>query len=761
MKGSITTAIRGAIPDSDNAKLYLAHVEEQFQGFSTAHATTLIIKMVTFKYNGSSCVREHILRMNDMASQLKGLDMEISEGFLVGATLPHIEDNDAPEVVPNDAPPIMDPSIPANEQPLRRKSDNLEVIGYSDSDYARCVDSLKSTSGYVFMLAEGPISWKSAKQSLMASHTMEVEFVASFEASCHSVRLKNFITGLKVVDTILRPLKIFCDIQDELGKWCLNVSLFRPFESLINLSLAGNQLVICTDNEGVENKFSKLRNLEVLDLPGNNLDNSVLSSVSGLASLKSLDLGRNSLKGSINLKGWRGDEGGGRVRKALELASWQRAWSGSLIGDCGRHRLLRRQRRRRLRANFVSLKLSTSNYLLWETQMLSLIESQDLLGFINGDIVTPDSEVNSSDGNQRVPNPDFTSWVCTDRLVKAWITGTLSEEALGVVVGLRTSTDVWKALGDAFSQNSQAREFKLLAQLQVKKGNASLSDHLRNFKKTCDQWNAIGKPVTDQNKVFWLLSGLGPKFNHPFQAIDIPKALAAMHVTDSQDSEWFSDTEATAHITEDPNPSVLDQRTDQLPTSFPPTELENTSLSLKPQSGAPLVVPNSTPPFTIPSTTSATPPFPKNPNLGRMFSMTDLGPLHFFLGIQVDCNTPDGLFLHQSNAKKQSIVARSSAETEYRAMASTTAELTWLSFILRDIGIVQHHPATLFCDNLAALYMSINPVFRARTKHIEVDYHFVREKVALGSLVTRFVSSDQQLADIFTKPLSRDAFQHL
>ncbi|KAK3017338.1 hypothetical protein RJ639_007519 [Escallonia herrerae] len=83
MKGSITTTIQGAIPDSDNAKLYLAHIEEQFQGSSKAHATTLITKMVTLKYSGSNGVREHILRMNDMASQLKGLDMEISEGFLV------------------------------------------------------------------------------------------------------------------------------------------------------------------------------------------------------------------------------------------------------------------------------------------------------------------------------------------------------------------------------------------------------------------------------------------------------------------------------------------------------------------------------------------------------------------------------------------------------------------------------------------------------------------------------------------------------
>ncbi|KAK3003764.1 hypothetical protein RJ639_019268 [Escallonia herrerae] len=79
MKGSIMTAIRGAIPDSDNAKLYLTNIEDQFQGSSKAHATTLIIKIVTLKYNRSNDVREHILRMNDMTSQLKGLDMEISK----------------------------------------------------------------------------------------------------------------------------------------------------------------------------------------------------------------------------------------------------------------------------------------------------------------------------------------------------------------------------------------------------------------------------------------------------------------------------------------------------------------------------------------------------------------------------------------------------------------------------------------------------------------------------------------------------------
>ena len=74
-----------------------------------------------------------------------------------------------------------------------RKSDHLEVIGYSDSDFARCVDTRKSTFGYTFLLVGGAISWKSAKQSIIAASTMEVEFVACFEATVQVNWLRNFI----------------------------------------------------------------------------------------------------------------------------------------------------------------------------------------------------------------------------------------------------------------------------------------------------------------------------------------------------------------------------------------------------------------------------------------------------------------------------------------------------------------------------------------------------------------------------------------
>ena len=113
------------------------------------------------------------------------------------------------------------------------------------------------------------------------------------------------------------------------------------------------------------------------------------------------------------------------------------------------------------------------------------------------------------------------------------------------------------------------------------------------------------------------------------------------------------------------------------------------------------------------------------------------------------------------SAKKQSTVSRSSAEAEYRSMSSIVVELTWLSFLLRDLGIALLRPPILHCDNLSALHMTVNPVFHGRTKHIELDYHYVHEKVALGSLETRFVPSNHQLVDIFTKPLSKVAFREL
>ena len=84
-------------------------------------------------------------------------------------------------------------------------------MGYLDSDFAGCLDSRRSTSGYIFMLAGEAVSWKSVKQTLIASCTMEAEFIACYEASNHGIWLRNFITQLRIIDGIEKPMRINCD----------------------------------------------------------------------------------------------------------------------------------------------------------------------------------------------------------------------------------------------------------------------------------------------------------------------------------------------------------------------------------------------------------------------------------------------------------------------------------------------------------------------------------------------------------------------
>jgi histone deacetylase 1/2 len=79
---------------------------------------------------------------------------------------------------------------------------------------------------------------------------------------------------------------------------------------------------------------------------------------------------------------------------------------------------------------------------------------------------------------------------------------------------------------------------------------------------------------------------------------------------------------------------------------------------------------------------------------------------------------------------KQCTVARSSTKAEYKALADGTAEVIWLQYLLINLQVPSVSAPTIWCDNLGATYLSANPIFHARTKHVEVDYHFVCDRVA-------------------------------
>jgi hypothetical protein len=108
--------------------------------------------------------------------------------------------------------------------------------------------------------------------------------------------------------------------------------------------------------------------------------------------------------------------------------------------------------------------------------------------------------------------------------------------------------------------------------------------------------------------------------------------------------------------------------------------------------------------------------------------------------------------------KRQLTVSRSSAEAEYRVVAHAVAETVWLRQLLEELHRPIHQATVVYCDNISVVYMSGNPVQHRRTKHIEIDIHFVREKVALGQVRVLHVPTTAQFADISTKGLATTPF---
>nr|GEX88332.1 homogeneously-staining region [Tanacetum cinerariifolium] len=170
--------------------------------------------------------------------------------------------------------------------------------------------------------------------------------------------------------------------------------------------------------------------------------------------------------------------------------------------------------------------------------------------------------------------------------------------------------------------------------------------------------------------------------------------------------------------------------------------------------------------------------------LYQTFDIKDLGPLHYYLRIEFLRNSK-GLAMTQRNdwascpssrrlvfgfsislgnsfiswhSKKQPVVFRSLTEAEYKALADCSCEITWLCFLLKDLNVIVPKPVRILCDNISTIALASNPIQHARTKHIEIDCHFVRDKIKAGQIITSYIPTTAQAADIFTKALTTYPF---
>lgn len=209
----------------------------------------------------------------------------------------------------------------------------------------------------------------------------------------------------------------------------------------------------------------------------------------------------------------------------------------------------------------VTLKLSSTNYLLWKTQFESFLSSQSLLGYINGSATRPSPTVTVRNGEEvtEEANPEFVKWIRRDQLVMAWLFGSLSEEALRSVYGLHSAHEVWESLGKKYNRVSATRKLDLQRKLQgMSKGEKSMTAYLGDVKGVCDQLDSIGCPITEQEMIYGALSGLGKEYEaictmiehsmDVFPQMSFEDAVFKLVAFDDKLQQFSQSTEVNPHL---------------------------------------------------------------------------------------------------------------------------------------------------------------------------------------------------------------------
>ena len=112
-------------------------------------------------------------------------------------------------------------------------------------------------------------------------------------------------------------------------------------------------------------------------------------------------------------------------------------------------------------------------------------------------------------------------------------------------------------------------------------------------------------------------------------------------------------------------------------------------------------------------------------------------------------------------SKKQTSIFLSTTKAEYIAATKCCKHVEWMKQTLQDIKVVFEDPIVIHCDNTSAISLSKKPVQHSKAKHIPIKYHYLREQAASKNIILEYIPTQEQVANIFRKPLNKDGFEHL
>ncbi|KAJ6918083.1 hypothetical protein NC651_012338 [Populus alba x Populus x berolinensis] len=403
--------------------------------------------------------------------------------------------------------------------------------------------------------------------------------------------------------------------------------------------------------------------------------------------------------------------------------------------------------------------------------MQILLESHGISGFVDGSTKCP-HQFDAASDVEGAETDDYKIWKMHDRALMQLIIATLSSTAISYVIGCVSSHDMWIQLKDRFSTISKARIFQMKSELQtIKKGSDTVTQYLQKIKDARDHLSAAGVYFEDDDIVILALNDLPSDYNTFRCMVRGRDNVLSLKDFRSQLLAESCDTPCLPHhhlLKDDGQPYSHPQQYHSIVGALQYLTFTRPDIS-----------------FSVNQACQ----FMHNPMHSHVVAVKRIlrylkgtldvglhfqaGPLHLqaysdadWAGDPNDRRSVSGsiVFLDSSPiswaSKKQHNVSRSSIEAEYRALAIAAAELAWIRQLLCDVHIPLHIPPIIHCDNISAISLASNPVFHSRMKHLQIDYHFVRERVIKGDLLVQHVSSADQFADILTKDLSTPLFRH-